>query len=164
MVSTLEPKYTAPGLVTHPYEVKKLVPKFAFECGNLCRYVSALFNGAAAVGMLAIFKSPQVQLMGNVVAHRAAEIGLFAIGGVFTVEAFAHLVILTSFIMSAAFFGTTNLEGFVDATRHLASSSSLSTGQGGGKGGGRGISRSRSYPLACRTPPPLSAPSRYCRP
>ena len=45
--------------------------------------------------------------------------------GVFTVESAAHLTILFSFIASAFFFGTTNLDGFVDATNHLSSYSSM---------------------------------------
>ena len=40
-------------------------------------------------------------------------------------ESAAHLTILFSFIASAFFFGTTNLDGFVDATNHLSSYSSM---------------------------------------
>ena len=101
--------------------------------------IAVFINAVATLGMIALFKGPLVQdflARGyNVPLQWAVELTLFAIAGVFTVEAAAHATILFSFVTSELFFGTTNLEEFVNATRHLSAHSSIPTpSDGAGRG------------------------------
>lgn len=107
--------------VDTPSKMRNLILRKSFGLIGI-EMLCVVLNTAAAVGIMTIFKLPELQAVSNVALKGFVEVLLFGAGGVFTIEALAHFLILSSFVLSSIFFGTTNLEGFVEATRHLASS------------------------------------------
>ena len=86
----------------------------------LLKNADAIFSGAFDVAAMNdgwFIASPKEV---GAVARSIVEVTAFGVGGAFAVESFAHVVIFTTFLANAFFFGFTDLHAFVDAVQTLS--------------------------------------------